>query len=423
MSDNVNQGYPTKESGYRSIMVSLSALISVASIGLNIGCDDETPGLQPAPLIAGESSGGETTSGGMMTGGEVSGTTGGMGGAQVSGEEIVSAGEMTAQCISCEEGACPPLDCLCADGRSASFDGCVNGCCASAEEAADSVEMTCGLLCAELPSAECSIGETRCLEESSTAIQRCTLDLEWTLDSCGAEEVCALGQCLPLACLEGQTRCLSPTSLAICSGGNWVAGGECQGACAQGMCQSLACAQAAAEKSYLGCEYLTLEMPNAVNYEEHSPTAVVLTNPSPTDSATIQLLGPNGEPSPLIGEQIISVPMLDGLPPMYSDQTIRSEIKDAQDQIVETSLMRADQLQIPPGGTGTFLLPAARWPQEGSLVKLIAHRVISDLPVGAYQFSPYCCNFSFSNDASLLIPTATLGQNYRFIGGTNAQRR
>ena len=30
----------------------------------------------------------------------------------------------------------------------------------------------------------------------------------------------------------------------------------------------------------------------------------------------------------------------------------------------------------------------------------------------AYQFNPICCNFSFTNDASLLLPKGTLTENY-----------
>ncbi|MEE2755753.1 MAG: IgGFc-binding protein, partial [Myxococcota bacterium] len=43
-------------------------------------------------------------------------------------------------------------------------------------------------------------------------------------------------------------------------------------------------------------------------------------------------------------------------------------------------------------------------------------RLQTDFPVVVYQFSPYCCNYSFSNDASLLLPTAALGVKYRFLG-------
>jgi hypothetical protein len=402
------------ESVHRSIALSQRSpssntkifFFSFLALFLSIGCDDETGGLRPL---------------GPQTGGErndpISGTMAGMTPIITGGQNSAGSSDIDMRveetCNSCEPDLCPDIDCLCPDGRSATFDGCVDECCIVSEMMDP---QQCATLCQQLPPGECTIGATRCLEDNLTAYQRCNLNLEWTLESCGADEACQLGQCLPNSCLEGQTRCISPTELAVCNDSQWVSGGQCDGACAQGVCQSFACAQATAEKSYLGCEYVTLELPNLTTYSQPIPTAVVLTNPSEVESAQIQILGPNGQSSPLVAEQTISVPEIADLPPIYADQTVRSEVRDASDQVVQNMVMRADQISIPPGGTGTFLLPAARWPETGSLVKLIAHRVISDIPIGAYQFSPYCCNFSFSNDASLLLPTSTLGKNYRFIG-------
>jgi hypothetical protein len=163
---------------------------------------------------------------------------------------------------------------------------------------------------------------------------------------------------------------------------------------------------------------MTLELPNTTNLlGEHSPVAVVLTNPSTDQPAYVEIYGPDGQPTTLISEQVISVVTGVDIPTdIYQDQTVRSEVRDASGQVVATQVMRADQAEIPPGGVGTFLLPPADWPLEGSIVKRVAHRVVSDRPVGAYQFSPYCCNFSFSNDASLLIPTSALGQEYVYVG-------
>ena len=372
------------------------------SVALVTACDDETGGLQPVnPQLGGT----EVEGGSLPTAGITVNTAGTEAGNQ-------NPNMMMQTCNNCADESCPDISCLCPDGRSASFDGCIDGCCIEEDQQSEA----CNDLCATLPTAECTVGDTRCLPDNSSAYQRCTIELEWTLDSCNAEESCQLGQCLPNGCLEGQTRCLSATELAICNGGTWVSGGQCDGACSQGICQSPECAQASAERSYLGCEYITLELPNVMTYNSVVPTAVVLTNPSSTEEAFIQILGPNGEATPLVNEQIVEVPDVMGLPPIYMNQTVRSEVRDANNQVIESSIMRADQINLPPGGTGTFLLPAARWPDSGSLVKQIAHRVISDLPIGAYQFSPYCCNFSFSNDASLLLPTSTLGKNYRFIG-------
>ena len=407
----------------------LSTLFStlLSTLLITLGCDDETQGLSPAdPIIpsAGEVTGGDTPNAGTAISGGATSQSGATAGSMAIAGEMrpnagESAGESAGQCaVSCEEseGACEALTCTCPDGRSSSFDGCVEGCCASAES--DTTAL-CEALCESLPPRECTPGESRCLEAGSTAIQRCNPAGEWSLGSCNADEVCALEQCLPLECAEGQSRCLSPSQVAICSGGQWALGEMCDGgACANGVCQSLECAQASLERSYLGCEYLTLELPNTTNLSgNHSPTAVVITNPSLEESAIIQMFGPDGAPSALITEQLVSVPPIDGLPQgMYLDQTIRSEVQDAEGRTFENMVLRPEMIAIPPGGIGTFLLPKVDWPLEGSIVKRAAHRVVSDRPVGAYQFSPYCCNFSFSNDASLLIPTSALGKEYLYLG-------
>jgi len=55
-------------------------------------------------------------------------------------------------------------------------------------------------------------------------------------------------------------------------------------------------------------------------------------------------------------------------------------------------------------------------PLEVSSVQRDAFRVKTDHPVVVYQFAPYCCNYSVSNDASLLYPTTALGTHYRYVG-------
>ena len=375
-----------------------------------VGCDDNLPELKPMNgMTAGVTSAGVEISGGTQV---VGGT--GLGGAMGTCE------------VSCDEtSVCESLECRCPDGRFRSFDGCISGCCWSAAEDLERVADICEAQCAQLPPPECSVGETRCLEGSSAGIQRCTPDGEWTLVSCSADEVCELDQCLPLNCATGQTRCLSPSQIAECVDGSWTLGEMCDGACANGICQTVACAQASAERSYLGCEYMTLELPNSVTLlGEHAPVAVVLTNPSPDQSAYVTIYSPEGQPTPLIAEQTVSLPVGADVPrDLYMDQVISSEVRDAAGQLVDNQVMRADQAEIPPGGIGTFLLPSAEWPLEGSLVKRVAHRVVSDLPVGAYQFAPYCCNFSFSNDASMLIPTSALGQEYVYLGAPSLRVR
>jgi hypothetical protein len=382
---------------------------------LVVGCDDEVSqnaeSLMPiqrdmtitagttSPPLAGESS---LIGGGTMAG-VMGGAEGGMGGGVSNGGSD--------QCADC--AACPPLICDCPNVGSTSFDGCVDGCCEMQSDA------LCASLCEEMiPPPECAPGETRCIDGVPNGIQRCSGSGMWTLESCGSEFECALGQCLPADCIEGVTRCLDVTQTVICQGGQWVMGEVCEAVCANDECLSQNCGQAAIQRSYLGCEYLAIELPNTINIgqPEHTPTGVVLTNTSDDQDAFITIYDGQGQATDLISERLLPLPSRVFGNPLFIAQTIRSEIKDASGMVVESGVMRADQVRIPPQGIGTFLLPETEWPLTGSIVSESAFRVVSTEPVGAYQFSPLCCNYSFSNDASLLIPTTALGQSYRFLG-------
>ncbi len=55
-------------------------------------------------------------------------------------------------------------------------------------------------------------------------------------------------------------------------------------------------------------------------------------------------------------------------------------------------------------------------PVETTLLRKQAWRIVTDRPVAAYQFGPYCCNYTFSNDASLLLPVTALGREYIHVG-------
>lgn len=325
-------------------------------------------------------------------------------------------GGMEMSCQSCTE-ACPAIECDCPTFGPSSFEGCQDDCCQTANEA------LCTQLCATLqpPPPECEIDESRCLEGTPSAIQRCNSERQWEIYPCEAETECQLDLCLPVNCTEGVRECLDASRLAECQGGTWVLVETCDQVCAGGECTSASCANAIRERSYLGCEYMALELPNTVARGSINPppVAVVLTNPSATESAHVSLYDPMGQITDLQDQVII--PIAEDLVtlnhPDYSmPQTIRSEIRDQTGMIIEQGVLRADQIQIPPQGIGTFLLPHTSWLEEGSLIAGKAYRVVSDAPVGAYQFAPYCCNYSFSNDASLLVPTSALTGNYRYLG-------
>jgi len=373
-----------------------------------IACDDESPSGEGAGAV----SGGVSVAGSATPGGApLSGVEPPIAGVSVTGGSEPEGG--VELCPSCEAD-CAPLECSCPVGGPTSFDACQEGCC---QEATPEL---CERLCDELrPPAECQIGETRCLEGTPSAIQRCNPELQWEVQPCEIDTECQLDRCLPTSCAEGERECVDATRVALCTGGSWELAETCDGTCAGGECTTPACANAIRERSYLGCEYLAIELPNLVSRDPISapPVAVVLTNPSASEPVYISLYNPEGQLSELRPQVLLPIPdNVAGHPDYVTPQTVRSEVRDASGEIVEEGVMQADQLQIPPGGIGTLLLPHTAWPLEGSLVSPKAFRVVSDAPVGAYQFAPYCCNYSFSNDASLLIPTSALTGNYRYLG-------
>ena len=324
------------------------------------------------------------------------------------GADTPVAGTTNSSCVTCGD-TCPDIMCDCPDRTPLRFSGCQNECCLSADEACDD-------LCAALPPPECRYGEVRCLEGTPSAINRCNREQIWEVDSCPVDTECNFDTCISISCDDGERFC-SDNQPVTCQGGVWTAQSPCEGNCYNGECLSPECANAAASNSYLGCEYMALELPN-VAYQTNGPTpmaavGIVVNNPDPSETVTVQLTGADEQAIRLINEQTISNNSPDR---NFSPVTVSSQIQDSNGMVVQANITDAVDLEIPPLGMGTFLLPRSVWPDEGTTIQSHAIRISSDRPIGAYQFSPYCCNFSFTNDASLLIPTTALGNNYRFLG-------
>jgi hypothetical protein len=225
--------------------------------------------------------------------------------------------------------------------------------------------------------------------------------------------------------------CGGDGELLRCANDEWVADAPCAEGerCHDGECLTEACAYAARTASYLGCDYLAVDLPNSAFDErdsdfdgqpdgttENAPVGIVVANSSATETVTLTLSGPNGVPAALVASRLIPVPNIPEIQGRYQAETVQSQIMDANGMVVQGSLARAENVEIPPGGQGTFLLPRQMGPLDESSLRKDAFRVKTDFPVVVYQFSPYCCNYSFTNDASLLLPTAALGTRYRFLG-------
>ena len=276
------------------------------------------------------------------------------------------------------------------------------------------------------PRPSCSEGEYRCLAEGDSSIERCREDGSWALDICPDGGPCYAGQCLPnpAACRAGERICLDRDRPADCDPGQaWVPAEPCAEGeiCVAGVCDAPACAQASLNRSYLGCEYFAVELPNLafVPSDESTldaPTGVVVVNPSMEDAALLTVFAPDGAVARLLREVAVNPPPELALELNLRSETVRSEVRDARGALVAPEIGQAELLEIPPGGTATLLLPRLRAPNQDTNVSAAAFRLRTDHPIAAYQFNPYCCNFSFSNDASLLIPTSALGADYRFLG-------
>lgn len=275
------------------------------------------------------------------------------------------------------------------------------------------------------PTGECAPGELRCVEEGQAFRQLCREDRRWAVEPCAEGMTCVQGLCVDDGgdCQPGDVSCLPGEVPATCrDGGGWEPGAPCAAdeLCRVGQCVSRACAQAQSSQSYLGCDYLAVALPNSAfaagGPTPTAPIGVVLANPDFTNPARVTVMGPNGQPAQLVPNRNIPIPPIDEIQGLYQPQTVRSEVRDGAGQVVAQDLAQAVELEVPPGGLATLLLPNGGASGPSSSVGRTAYRVSSNRPLAAYQFSPYCCNYSFSNDASLLFPTTALGTDYRFLG-------
>lgn len=162
---------------------------------------------------------------------------------------------------------------------------------------------------------------------------------------------------------------------------------ECQG----GVCVT-ACARAAADRSNVGCEYWPVDLDNEYSQFNDAAAeqfAIALAN---TSSFTVDV----------VVEQN-NAPV--GMPPQLSTVTTR--------QIPPSSLVVID---LPRREVDGSLAGMNEGP--GTMLSSRAYRVRTSYPVVAYQFNPIVQ--SFSNGASLLIPTSGLDDRYWVLGWPTA---
>ncbi len=219
------------------------------------------------------------------------------------------------------------------------------------------------------------------------------------------EEVCPAA-CSPtegcIACMPGQRQCDGNVSM-VCApdGSGFVTGRDCAefgSTCGgSGFCSD-ACAEAESTRSNVGCEYLAVPMANPANYTGgRYDFRIVAANPSGTPANVRVFRGASMVASvtvPANGLEDISLPWITGMSNAFEDDTWNS-------------------IATPDG----------------------AYRILSDRPVTVWQFNPFdydngrtipdpsdpifggeVPDYSYSNDASLLLPVHSF--TGRYIGAS-----
>lgn len=266
---------------------------------------------------------------------------------------------------------------------------------------------------------ECDPGERRCDGARHRLV--CTPEATWQQEECASDERCEEpGVCVSRGCTVGDAICLDPGTPATCEDGmTWTPGAPCEGdeQCADGVCLSRDCADAANSRSYLGCSYVASSLPNlayAFGTTPDAPMGVVLANDNPDMPIRFSIRTPDGALAQLIPEVTVEIPLVAAFQ-VNMPATVSSQIQDRDGAVVQDRVTRADFTEIPPGGMAIALLPHRGSPEQ-TLVGFNSYLIETTGRVAAYQFGPYCCNYSFTNDASLLFPTTTLGTEYLYLG-------
>lgn len=297
-------------------------------------------------------------------------------------------------------------------------------------------------------------GAHRCL---GSTFQTCSGGLWQVAVDCPQSCVDSLGcvQCTPgqSFCQDGNVWSCDDAGnpggeLQVCGGQNTCVGGSCVDACAD----------AAANKSYIGCEYWAVDLDNAVEVwgavgqkVGSGPSQFTISQSTCTSvySGQIQSLsvcygvqgsttyafglcdppatmgGPGRCPAGLAcGAQSVCVSDAQHSP--FAIVVSNPQAKDVNVTVtgpggqVITQVIAAGQVSaIKPQLGGTIPDQSV----DGSVKERRGYKVVSDLPIVAYQFNPLDNVNVFSNDASLLIPRTTFDSDYYVMSMPTLDRR
>jgi hypothetical protein len=224
----------------------------------------------------------------------------------------------------------------------------------------------------------CEVGALRCAD--SATLEVCQEGSVWVSEPCvgGCQESDEGAACLDPVCVPGERRCQDDDTVVECnaSGSAFEIAERCQGdntgkQCDLGECTPL-CVINEKVKTNIGCDYWAVDLDNAFVPGRDgfldaagAPFAVVVSNPHPEFTGEVSV---------------------------YNNEGL------------------VDQAILPPLGLHIFNLP--RRDIDGSTLAPLAYHIKSGVPIVAYQFNPLDNEDVFSNDASLLLPSHVVGDDY-----------
>jgi hypothetical protein len=215
----------------------------------------------------------------------------------------------------------------------------------------------------------------------------------------------------------------------------------CQGVntCVDGYCVD-ACADAAANKSYIGCEYWAADLDNAIEVWGSSSGTCAQGSPMTLNVCYTMMGG-----GTVLGQ---CDPQDDGTAPHTcpGSTTCQSKLVCASDAqhgpfaVVVSNPQARDATVTVTGPGGQTIVRVVGAGQvtpiamqagnaipdqsiDGTGKARKAYRIVSDLPVVAYQFNPLDNVNVFSNDASLMIPRTTFDTDYYAMSWPTLDRR
>jgi hypothetical protein len=197
--------------------------------------------------------------------------------------------------------------------------------------------------------------------------------------------------------------------------------------CRDSQCKNL-CQVAQEDRSYQGCEFYAADLDNAAiaagRDASRQQYAVVVSNPSSLETeVTVEVNDAAfGEEREI--REVASTTLVPGdlevfdLPRREVDGSSSNKVCTNADQ----TCPRDEVCVCPSGDDGEIchcrLSEDSSGRNDGThtAVSSQAYRITSDLPIIAYQFNPLDNVGVFSNDASMLMPTSAIGNEYTVVG-------